>query len=282
VWPFVTGFAALALYEQGRPDAGWQYVQALGQLSMLESRGYTAELFSGDRLKSVDAAVPHQLFATAGFVSGLLRGTIGFDASPLVSGPQSDQLLMRPVLPPGWDHVTVRRLRWGKQTFDMSIVREPAALRITLDVRPGPLPLRIEVPLPAGADPHMVVFEGTVTGRTEVRHALSRPGVAVSPRNPQLVAGAASSHQRVIETRTEGESVLVRLAGPSGSSGLLDVWPASAATGITATGAVTEVVVASEPGGNAVVRVDYPAAATGWTEAQLRFARPKGRSARKP
>jgi hypothetical protein len=281
VWPFVTGFAALALYEQGRPDAGWQYVQAIGQLSMVESRGYTAELFSGDRLKSVDAAVPHQLFATAGFVSGLLRGTIGFDAAPAGAGERGDRLLIRPVLPAWWDHVTVRRLRWGRHTFDLSILHQPDAVRITLDVRPGPLPLRIEVPLPAGADPATVVFEGTVTGRTEVRRSFSRPGVAVSPRNALLVAGASSSHLRVIETRAEGERVLVRLSGRAGSSALVDVWPAAATKGLTATGATTE-VVATEASGNALVRVDFAASTSSWTEAQLRLPSPTGRSGRRP
>ena len=65
-WPFLTGFAALALYANGRPDAAWTYLDGTADLTFLESRGYMAELFSGDRLRSIDAAVPHQLFATTG------------------------------------------------------------------------------------------------------------------------------------------------------------------------------------------------------------------------
>jgi hypothetical protein len=282
VWPFVTGFAALALYEQGRPDAGWQYVHALGQLSTLESRGYTAELFSGDRLRSVDAAVPHQLFATAGFVSGLLRGTIGFDAAPAVAEARKGELLIRPTLPPSWDHVTVRRLRWGRHLVDLAIAHEADAVRIALDVGLGPLPVRVEVPLPAGAEPPSVVFEGTVSGHVEARRPFSRPGIAVSPRNPLLVAGATSSHLRVIESKADEADVVVRLAGRAGTSTLVDVWPASAAKGLAATGATTNVVVAAEPSGSALVKVSLDASASGWTEAHLRMRRPTGKSGRRP
>lgn len=76
--------------------AGFHYTDSLGQLAFLEARGYTAELFSGDRLRSVDAAVPHQLFATSGFVSALLRGLVGFDANGTAAG---DALTLRPTLP---------------------------------------------------------------------------------------------------------------------------------------------------------------------------------------
>ncbi|HEY7698484.1 MAG TPA: GH116 family glycosyl hydrolase, partial [Vicinamibacteria bacterium] len=73
VWPFLSGFAALALYENDRPQAAWFYVESAKSLGFLEARGYVPELLSGDRLKSVDAAVPHQLFSSAGLVAPLLR-----------------------------------------------------------------------------------------------------------------------------------------------------------------------------------------------------------------
>ena len=73
-WPFLTGWAALALYTGGRGASAWQYLDALADLTFLEARGYMPELLSGDLLRSVDAAVPHQLFATTGFVSTAMRG----------------------------------------------------------------------------------------------------------------------------------------------------------------------------------------------------------------
>ena len=41
-WPFLTGFAALALYANGRPDAAWTYLDGTADLTFLESRGYMA------------------------------------------------------------------------------------------------------------------------------------------------------------------------------------------------------------------------------------------------
>ena len=274
----MTGFAALGLYRQGRPEAAWQYVEALGELAFVESRGYTAELFSGDRLKSVDAAVPHQLFATSGFVSGLLRGTIGFDAAaPRPPGRPlaADTLHLRPALPPTWDRVTVRRLSWRGHRIDLTIEREASSVRIAVDVRPGPLPLVVDLPLPAGAEPQAVSLEGTIAGHAEVRRAIRRPGVAVAPVSSPLVAGARSGRLRVIEVTPVAGGVVARIAGEAGRAYEIDVWPATAARAIVATNARVTPVVASMPWkGAGRVRVELEASASGWTEARLQMPRP--------
>src|SRR5512137_818658 len=128
VWPFLTGFAALGLYANGRPDAAWTYLDGTADLSFIESRGYMAELFSGDRLRSIDAAVPHQLFATTGFVSTLLRGLVGLGSAPPPS--DSDRTAMNvpmrlaPQVPPGWRFLRVRNLRWRDSRFDVELMRD--------------------------------------------------------------------------------------------------------------------------------------------------------------
>src|SRR5512146_209424 len=76
-WPFLTGFAGLAEYAGGRSAVAWQYLDGTADLTFIEPRGYMPELFSGDRLRTIDAAVPHQLFATTGFMSGAMRGLVG-------------------------------------------------------------------------------------------------------------------------------------------------------------------------------------------------------------
>jgi glycogen debranching enzyme len=271
VWPFVTGFAALGLYEHGRADAAWQYVEALGELATLESRGYTAELFSGDRLKSVDAAVPHQLFATSGFVSGLLRGTIGFDAAPASAEARGGGLLVRPSLPPAWDRVRVRRLRWGAHSIDLAVSRDARTVRLEAEVRPGPLPLRIELALPPGSDPAHVVLEGTVSGHAQVQRPVRTAGVVVAPRREALVPGARSSLLRVLDTRRDGPDVLVRVAGLGDTTSIVDLWPASAAASVTGMGARVDIVEPGGPSGPAALRVVLESAGTSpWREATLR------------
>jgi len=84
VWPFLTGFAILALYEHDRAPAGWAYLDGTADLTFIDARGYITELLSGDLLKPIDASVPHQLFATSGLVSGLLRGLVGLKAHTMM------------------------------------------------------------------------------------------------------------------------------------------------------------------------------------------------------
>ena len=91
----------------------------MADLTFLESRGYMAELFSGDRLRSVDAAVPHQLFATTGLVSTVLRGLVGLDsgAGGNASATQRlpERLVLAPQLPAGWGWLRIRNLQLARR-----------------------------------------------------------------------------------------------------------------------------------------------------------------------
>ena len=89
------GLRHARLYANGRPDAGWLYLDGLADLAFIESRGYTPELFSGDRLRSIDAAVPHQLFATTGFMSGAHARSARPAVSTLIAGDESGARRLR-------------------------------------------------------------------------------------------------------------------------------------------------------------------------------------------
>jgi glycogen debranching enzyme len=253
VWPFVTGFAALALYAQGRPDAAFQYTDALGQLAFLESRGYTAELLSGDRLRSVDAAVPHQLFATSGFVSALLRGLVGFDAG---GAEAADALVLRPVLPAGWNRLDVRNLRWRGHRVALRLDREAGVARARVDVEPGPLDVDVEWRLPPGASPEVVSLRGSVRGRRAVETRIARPGVEFAVRRPPLAPGEVSSRLRVIDAWRDGDVVIARVAGRRGRDYVVDVYGARGGA-LTAIGASVQSEPHAGGAGQAVaVRID--------------------------
>jgi hypothetical protein len=263
VWPFVSGFAALALYAGGRPDAAFQYTDALGQLAFVESRGYTAELFSGDRLRSVDAAVPHQLFASSGFVSALLRGLAGFDAPGDGDGP----MRVRPWLPAGWDRLEVRNLRWRGHRVSMRLDREADSARIRVDITPGPIDLIVEWPLPPGASPGAVSMSGSFRGRHAVQETLKRPGVSFAVRRPPLAAGETSDRLRVLDVRLDGERVVARVAGRRGREYLVDVHGARRET-VAATGA--RLTIRSGPGsGTTTIALRVDDGAEPWGEAQV-------------
>ena len=184
-WPFLTGWAALALYKGGRADAAWQYLDGLADLTFLEGRGYVPELFSGDLLRSVDAAVPHQLFATTGFVSGVMRGLVGLEEG-------DHELRLAPHLPPGWDFLRVKNLRWRDARGDLEVRRDPngAVTFKVVDRTPRHLPVILGPPLP--------------------------PGVTLVPEQAPLMLGDQPQRLRIIETRVDGPIYTARLQGRRG------------------------------------------------------------------
>ncbi|HOC17108.1 MAG TPA: hypothetical protein PKK95_02515 [Vicinamibacterales bacterium] len=211
-WPFLSGWAALALYTGGRPEAGWQYVDALADLTFLEARGFIPELLSGDRLRSIDAAVPHQLFATTGFATALMRGVVGLE--------ETDQgLRLTPRLPAGWPFLRVKRLRFRDGVGDVEIRRRPDGYAISVSNLRKPLAVGVRIALPPGSEVEgggqaemplaTVPAPKTVTLRV-------RPGVELAPVQRPLALGDESHRLRVIETSVAAGVFRARLQGLRG------------------------------------------------------------------
>lgn len=251
-WPFLTGWAALALYASGRVPAAWQYLDGLADLTFLEPRGYIPELFSGDRWRSIDAAVPHQLFATTGFVSTFLRGLVGIGASrggqrpgteSRDSGPESQEpgagsvLRLAPQLPPGWRFLRLRNVRWERTYADVDLSRTSDRVTVRVSPRNGTLPLDLEVALPPAAEP--IPARGaramaprrlpagdktrgarmgisTVVRGVESFEARFRPGIEIAPVQEPLRLGDDSRRIRIVDAQFDGGVYRARLQGLSG------------------------------------------------------------------
>ena len=210
-WPFLTGWSALALYKGGRPDAAWQYLEALSELTFLEGRGYLPELFSGDVLRSIDAAVPHQLFATTGFVSGVMRGLVGLEE-------REGELRLAPHLPPGWDFLRVKNLRWRGARGDLEIRRDAeGTVTFQMSDRAGScLPAVVDPPIPPGADTLNVwgSIDACEAGRPQGRPGASvNAGITLIPEQAPLRLGDASQRLRIIEASVDGAFYTARLEG---------------------------------------------------------------------
>jgi hypothetical protein len=238
-WPFLTGFAALGLYANGRPDAAWTYLDGTADLTFIESRGYMAELFSGDRLRSIDAAVPHQLFATTGFMSTLMRGLVGLDALPAGTRdgrPVPARLQLAPQLPAGWGWLKIRNLRWRNVTADVSITRNAGGVSMEVSPRGGTLPVELHAILPPGSRQltrdllwhpakagssasrglHLVRVEDVSAPSAFTLRAT--PGVQVVPIHAPLELGDLSSRLRIIDATLEGPTYTLRVEGRRGRS----------------------------------------------------------------
>jgi len=234
VWPFLTEFAALALYRNHRAPAAWAYLDGTADLTFLEARGYIAELFSGDRLRSIDAAVPHQLFATTGYVSTLLRGLLGIGAAAPDPGlqhsaadPAAAPMRLAPQLPSGWPYVRVSNLRWRDAQFDFAIERQRSRTSVRVTPRAGAPLLSVEVTLPPGSEPASGAFarvgqDESRGVRLRLERAFARaetleirhlPGIDLRPLHDPLRLGDPSQRLRIIDARLQGNSYDVRLQG---------------------------------------------------------------------
>ncbi|MFB3853522.1 MAG: glycosyl hydrolase family 65 protein [Vicinamibacterales bacterium] len=244
-WPFLTGFAALALYAGDRAPAAWGYLDGTADLAFLEARGYIAELFSGDRLRPVDAAVPHQLFATTGFVSTVMRGLVGLrPAGGTGEDDTHGRLRLAPRLPSGWDHLRVSGIHWRGAVFDLRVWKRhgdrgaASTLVAELTPRRGTPDIEIELALPPGAtivarraapagfkpvpEPSAARLRGArpaYTGllrapeRIEVAH---RKGFSIVPVHEPLTPGDSPHRLRIIDTTFENGIFSARLQGLRG------------------------------------------------------------------
>ncbi|MCX6546227.1 MAG: hypothetical protein NTV05_17680 [Acidobacteria bacterium] len=239
VWPFLSGFAALGLYANSRPDAAWDYLDGTADLAFLESRGYMAERFSGDRARSMDSAVPHQLSATTGLVSTLLRGLVGLDALPAqtVDGKAvGERLLIAPQLPPGWGYLRLRNVRWHDITADISVIRDETGYAVSVVPKGGALPLEVSFTLEPGAEiaargqggksiassadvsrgPRGWTVQLATGPTTYAVNVL--PGIQVVPIQAPMQLGDEASRLRVIDARLNGKIYTLRVEGRRGRS----------------------------------------------------------------
>ncbi len=276
-WPFLSGWAALALYKGGRPDAGWQYVDALADLTFLEARGFIPELLSGDRLRSIDAAVPHQLFATTGFASALMRGLVGLEETDA-------GLRLTPNLPASWPYLRIKRLWFRGARANVEIRRQDGGLSVRADGDKGSIALDVVLTLPPGAElaaasrnagwralppragaagPEVQVpLQAGATPQTVTVRA--RPGIRLMPVHPPLALGDESQRLRVVDAALRDGVYVARLQGRTGRTyeALLDVPFA-----VAAIEGATEV---RREGTVRTLAISIPAGAAEWADLTLR------------
>lgn len=226
VWPFVTGFVAVAQYRYHNAHAGKFALDAIARTGFVESRGRNPELFSGRLNKPLDTAVPHQFFATSMVLTPLIRGLLGIDADAAAG-----TLTVTPHLPPDWDSVAVDNLPYGRGTVDLRIRRVSSPTRGTrLELRRrssdrSPIRVTFSPALPLGtasADGRVETpgdVHGTVTG--ELRDSLSllvrhSDGWRLVPPPNVTSVGDRSAAARVLSERMVDGRYVATLEGLAG------------------------------------------------------------------
>jgi glycogen debranching enzyme len=228
VWPFVTGFVALAQYRYHNAPAGWFALQSIARTGFDHALGRNPELMSGRLYKPLDTAVPQQFFATSMVLTPLVRGLLGLD----VDVP-ARRVRIAPHLPPEWDTVAVDRIPVGKGQLFVAIKRTPgrisASLRASADA--GTVDVEFSPALPLGAratgapaavqanagDSHVTV-KAAVSGAAELSVSYAGGWSLLPPTIPAIV-GRRSQAPRILSERLGADGrYTVALEGLAGRS----------------------------------------------------------------
>lgn len=125
VWPLYTGWAALAEYRVGRPQAGFASLRQNAALTWLQDPGATTEVLSGEFYQPLGRSSSHQLWSSAMVLSPAVRGLFGIEADVL-----TNRLRVDPQLPAQWTEASIKNMLFGKIRLDLHMKRVASNLEI--------------------------------------------------------------------------------------------------------------------------------------------------------
>lgn len=237
VWPFVTGFLALAQFRYHNVYAGQEQLEAVGRTFGLWGLGRNPEVFSGAAFEPLETAVPQQFFATAMYLNPLVRGALGIEAD---APGRSLRIAPHRFATPG--EVTVSNVRVGQNVLDVTLAGSDTTFtaRVTRVAGAGPLSLRFSPALAPGSRVRSVTAAGRAQsyrveerGRDahlefEVELASGSSQVFVAARHSrgwrlevlerELARGERSGRLKILDARVSGGEFIVEAEGRSGLS----------------------------------------------------------------
>ncbi len=282
VWPFVTGFVALAHYRYHRAWAGWELVRDVARTTFDFSRGHNPELMSGAFYRPLDTAVPDQYFATSMLVTPLVRGLLGLEAD----APRH-AVTFAPHLPAEWDSLAVSGFHVGDDRLAVTVHRRPGVYTVSL-TRAGAagrsLQVHLSPALPLGAAVRRILVDGrdqpvrAETTPHDVHPLVEVPlasaaqvtieyagGFDVIAPAPRVKPGDPAGGLRVLDFRRTGPDYVLELEGLAGATYEL---------GLRSEGAPRDLRGAEATGADGrTLRVTFPAGAggTGFVRREVRF-----------
>lgn len=251
VWPFVTGFLALAEYRYHNPYAARAQLEAVGRTFDLWGLGRNPEVFSGSSFEPLETAVPQQFFATSMYLTPLVRGAFGVEAD----APRGVLTIAPHLFDQPGDHA-VHGVRVGGAVLDITLRVTDSSFAATVRRAGGtdtPLVLHFDPALAPGAVVREVRaggapvrFQAAATGRdvhcsfdvplarsaavdVVVRHT---PGWRLVLPGTPPARGDRSSGLKVVDAHLDDGILVVGLEGRAGAAYQLEVHKPNGRIGI--------------------------------------------------
>jgi hypothetical protein len=235
VWPFLTGFVAMAEYEYRRPHSAFAHLRQLVDLTFDHALGYHHEILSGDFYRPLDESVPHQLFSSGMVITPLIRGLLGIRADA-----PNRALRLAPQIPAAWERLRVKNYRVGSSRLTIEIRKTGISnLRFEMTKEDDdPLKLQLKPALPAFARITKLIVDGKsvkltpavvsagnilnyepVLRRRSTIEIVYKGGIEIDVPQAEVLPGARSASIKVLDVSTPAPNRLaLRLEGLAGRS----------------------------------------------------------------
>ncbi len=229
VWPFVSGFAVWGAFRYHQFAAGGELLQSLANLTFVDSPGNISELFSGNRFKSLETAVPHQLFSSTAVIVGTLNGLLGVSVNVL-----ENKISLSSHIPFSWNSLKIAPVWVGRKPLTIEFQRKKNCQDFSFNWK-GEKPLKLDffpqvgwashiksVMLNGSAIPFWIVKNSVdvhlhATGNLhpgENRLTISGdPGFGFEVIHRALSIGDRDSGLKVAEVRTSNDSIRLVMEG---------------------------------------------------------------------
>jgi hypothetical protein len=161
VWPFISGFSALAQFGSAPSLTGFLAWRNIARLTSLMAPGSLPELLNGDRFLPGERAVPHQLFSSWAVILPAVRGLLG----QKVKG-NSDKLpadvTFWPLIPQNWPFLKFSRPAiYGSARISGEVRQEKYRTVVVVQSDDGmPIETTLGTRLPIGARLKRILVNG--------------------------------------------------------------------------------------------------------------------------
>jgi glycogen debranching enzyme len=233
VWPLFTGWTALAEYKSGSYTAGFSHIMNNLNVYRNWSLGYVEEVLNGAEYKP-SGVCPHQCWSETMVLQPAIEGMLGLNVKA-----NENRLTLSPHLPANWDSLKVTNIRIGEQRLNYTFKRqgknsiyvfEPDGDKeFTVDFLPAfPAASVIGKAYLDGSEIPFTTFKAgerinlscsfTVKKKTTLI-VQAGGGISMLPMIQDPAPGDSAAGLRIVSARYAGNSYLVDVEGPAGTTG---------------------------------------------------------------